>query len=57
MIYKIPQMSPLNWLFLYIYMLMILLLINIILNYLFLINEKNKVELKFMKKNNYKWMW
>nr|AYQ18935.1 ATP synthase F0 subunit 8 [Discolomatidae sp. 4 ACP-2013] len=50
-----PQMSPLNWMFLYFLFILIFFLFMIITYYQFLNNNINNKSL--FKKKNYNWKW
>nr|ANJ70299.1 ATP synthase F0 subunit 8 [Acilius sulcatus] len=51
-----PQMAPMNWLFLYIFFSMIFILFNFLNYYLFLIYKQELTSKKFFKSMlNWKW--
>nr|QRW36231.1 ATP synthase F0 subunit 8 [Deronectes angusi] len=51
-----PQMAPMNWLFLYIFFFFILILFNFMTFYLFLIKNKYS-ENNIINTNNHLWKW
>nr|YP_009485872.1 ATP synthase F0 subunit 8 [Paroster macrosturtensis]AVZ66450.1 ATP synthase F0 subunit 8 [Paroster macrosturtensis] len=51
-----PQMAPMNWLFLYLFFSMMFILFNFMNFYIFLI-KKNNLTIKFMPMKSMNWKW
>nr|YP_010990290.1 ATP synthase F0 subunit 8 [Cricula andrei]WOW98274.1 ATP synthase F0 subunit 8 [Cricula andrei] len=52
-----PQMMPINWMFLFIYFIIIFFTFNIMNYYIFNFQPLNKFNKKLNKKNNYNFLW
>nr|QRV62396.1 ATP synthase F0 subunit 8 [Deronectes parvicollis] len=51
-----PQMAPMNWLFLYMFFFVILIMFNFMTYYMFLL-KNNNLSLNKINKKNYSWKW
>nr|QMX85839.1 ATP synthase F0 subunit 8 [Platencyrtus parkeri] len=52
-----PQMSPIKWVYLYFYSLMILMVFMSILNFIYLMNKKDKNMEKIFNKMSFSIKW